>query len=136
VEALCRAGHADAPTLTPAANVLLGAQRASGGWCRNLGGHPSCTQHALRALAAHPQLRQSVYAEGALAFVAGSWQRASLFLTLQTVARFDSPSARELLTAMLAEAEARQRKNGSFGTPCPVERVAAVLRAQRVVGST
>ena len=136
VEAICRAGHAAESALEPAVNALLGAQRASGGWCRNLGGHPSCTLHGLRALVAHPRLRQSVYAEHALAFVTRSWQRASLFPTLQVVARFDSPTARELLTAMLAEAGTRQRKNGSFGTACPVERVAAVLQAQRSVEST
>lgn len=131
VEAICRAGHAAAPGLRPAVNALLGAQRESGGWCRNLSGHPGCTLHALRALGAHPQLRKSVCSERALRFMTGSWNRASLFPTLQAVARFNSPTARRLLTVMLSEAATRQRKNGAFGTPCQIERVVAVLAAVR-----
>ena len=133
VEAICRAGHAGEPALAPAVNVLLGAQRATGGWCRNLGGHPSCTIHALRALGSHPRLRRSAHAEHALQFATRSWKRASLFPMLQAVARFDFPTAHELLAAMLPDVAARQRKNGSFGTPCPVERAAAVIVALRSV---
>lgn len=133
VEAVCRSGHAAAIGLAPAVNVLLGAQRASGGWCRNLGGHPNCTLHALRALGAHPRLRQSHHAERALQFMRGSWRRGSVFPALQAVARFTLPVASKLLTDMLSDAAARQRRNGAFGTPCQVERVAAVLVAKRAL---
>jgi hypothetical protein len=135
VEAICRAGYAATPGLAPAINVLLGAQRASGGWCRNPGGHPSCTVHALRAVGSHPRLRRSDHAERALRFMAGSWTRAGLFAALQAVVRFDSPTAHTILADMLRVAAARQRKNGSFGTPCPTERVAAVLMALRSMGA-
>ena len=135
VEAVCRAGHAAAPRLAPAVKVLLGAQRASGGWCRNLGGHPNCSLYALRALGAHPRLRKSGHAERALQFLRKSRRRGSGFPALHAVARFDLPVARELLADMLSDAAARQRKNGAFGTPCQVERVAAVLVATRSLGS-
>ena len=131
VEAICRAGYAMARGVAPAVNAVLAAQRASGGWCRNLGGHPSCTLHALRALGAHPRLRQSVYAQRALQFMRTSWRRGSVFSTLHAVARFDLPVARQLLTDMLSDGAARQRSNGTFGTPCRVERVASVLVAKR-----
>ena len=129
VEALCRAGHGADDRLRPAVNALLGAQRASGGWCRNVGGHPNCTLPVLRTLSAHPQLRQSIYAERALEFMQTSPRPPNVFAALQCVARFDLPTARVLIQDKLSEAANRQRKNGTFGTPCPVERVAAVLAA-------
>lgn len=140
LEALCRAGYARDERLRPAINALLGAQRESGGWCRNLGGHPGCTPHALRALGAHPDLRYSPQAERALRFVyttAGlraGWRGASLFAMLQAVAAFDLPLAGEILRDALAALEGRQRKDGTFGGPCEVERVAAVLVAVRAIG--
>ena len=41
VEALCRAGYAEDERLQPAVNALLGVQRESGGWCRNLAIRPA-----------------------------------------------------------------------------------------------
>ena len=132
IEALSRAGRTRDPRIKPAVNALLGAQRASGGWCRNLGGHPSCTLHALRAIGALPGLRLSTHAERALDFMQATWRRVSLFPALQAVARFDS-AARALISDMFVEVADRQRKNGTFGTPCQVERVAAVLAAKHVL---
>lgn len=133
IEALFRAGRASDPRMTPAVNALLAAQRASGGWCRNLGGHPSCTLHALRAIGAGRRLRRSRHAKRALEFMQRMWRRVGLFGALQAVGRFDLPAGRPVLRDMLAEAARRQRKNGSFGTPCQVERVAAVLAAVGVL---
>jgi hypothetical protein len=134
VEALCRAGYAQDERLQPALNALLGAQRESGGWCRNLGGHPTCTMFPLRVLGAHPCLRTGVYAERALRFVrAAGYKGASLFAALQAVAAFDLPVARAFLRDGLTAVAAKQRRNGTFGMPCPVERVIAVLVAQRAV---
>jgi hypothetical protein len=132
VEALCRAGYADDRRLQPALHALLGAQRESGGWCRNLGGHPTCTKFPLRVLGAHSALRKSVHAERVLRFVRSSpFKGTSLFAVLQAVAAFDLPVAREVIRDGLAALAPKQRKNGTFGTPCQVERVAAVLVAQR-----
>ena len=141
VEALCRAGYGHDARLQPAINALLGAQRESGGWCRNLGGHTGCSIHAIRALSAHPALRSTTYAQRALRFwretqlgergadLARWWRGTNLFAALQAANAFDLPLAREIQRDALAALVPRQRKNGTFGTPHPVERVAAVLLA-------
>jgi len=133
VEALCRAGRAQDKRLRPAINVLLGAQRESGGWCRNLGGHPSCSLHAIRAVGAHPRLRQSKHAEQALGRLLETWRGANVFAILQVASGFDLPIAHALIQAALEQVAPRQQKNGAFGTPCKVERVAAVIAAARTV---
>jgi hypothetical protein len=141
IEALCRAEFARDERLQPALNALLGAQRESGGWCRNLGGHTGCSIYAIRALGVHPTLRSSLYAERALRFWRATqlgergadlrrwWRGANLFAALQTASSFDLPLADEILRDALAEITPRQRKNGTFGTPHRVERVTAVLVA-------
>jgi hypothetical protein len=145
IEALCRAGFAREERLQPALNALLGAQRESGGWCRNLGGHTGCSIHAIRALGAYPELRASSHAERALAFWRATqlgergsalqrrWRGANLFAALQATAAFELPLAHDILRDALAEIAPRQRKNGTFGTPCRIERVAAVLEAVRAL---
>jgi hypothetical protein len=147
VETLCRAGYALDERLKPAINALLGAQRESGGWCRNLGGHTGCSIHAIRALGVHPELSQSHHAERALGFWRAAqlgrlgstlqrwWGGANLFAAMQAAAAFDLPPASEILRDALTALAPRQRKNGTFGTPCRVERVAAVLVASEAVGS-
>jgi hypothetical protein len=140
IEALSRAGYAHDERLQPAIHALLGAQRESGGWCRNLGGHPTCSLHAIRALGTHPTLRQSQYAERALRLLrivqrghqAGTsrwWSGSNLFTAMYALAAFDLPIAREILQDSLAAIAPSQRKNGTFGAPCRVERVGAVLLA-------
>jgi len=143
VEALCRAGRHGDSRLRPPVKALLGAQRSRGGWCRNLGGGVDCTIPALRALGAHPKLREDRRAEAALEFMRGTqtgrvgakargrWRGSRLFAILGAVARFDLPIARDILATGLAAAARHQRRNGSFGTPCPVQRVAAVIAASR-----
>jgi len=142
VEALCRAGYAHDGRIQPPIQALLGAQRKSGGWCRNLGGHPTCSLHAIRALGAHPELRQSECAERALGLMrvvqcnaqdgtSKWWSGSNLFAALQVLAAFDLPLARQILGDALGAIAPYQRQNGTFGTPCPVERVAAVLLALR-----
>jgi hypothetical protein len=117
--------------------ALLGAQRASGGWCRNLGGHPNCTLHAVRALGAHPALRSSTYAARALTFLRSTqstWATGvRLFAGLDAVAAFDLPEARNLLHDLLAKVAPHQRRDGTFGTPHGVERAAAVVAALRAL---
>ena len=131
-EALCRAGYAQDKRLQPTINVLLGAQRESGGWCRNPGGHPSCTIHAIRTLGSHPELRRGENAERSLRFMRNSQvRRADHFPVIQAAAAFDFPVARALISDGLAALAPRQRKNGTFGGPCAVERVAAVLVAEK-----
>jgi hypothetical protein len=141
IEALCRAGYAQDKRLQPAINVLLGAQRESGGWCRNLAGHTGCSIHAIRALGAHPTLRGSGYAERALGFWRATqlgqrgadlqrwWRGTHLFAALQATVAFDLPLAREIERDVLAALAPRQHKNGTFGAPHRIERVAAVLGA-------
>jgi hypothetical protein len=141
IEALCRAGYARDEQIQPAISALLGAQRASGGWCRNLGGHTGCSVHAIRALGAHPELRASAHAKRALAFWRATqqgergsdlqrwWRGTNLFAALQATSAFDLPLAREIERDVLAALAPRQRKNGTFGTPNRVERLAAVLLA-------
>ena len=140
IEALCRAGYAHDERLQPALHALLGAQRASGGWCRNPGGHPTCSLHAVRALGAHPGLRQSPYAERALSLMrtvqrggqdgtSRWWSGSNLFAAMQAVAAFDLPNAHKILCDSLASIAPTQRKNGTFGVPCRIERVVAVLLA-------
>jgi hypothetical protein len=143
IEALCRAGYAHDERLQPALNALLGAQRESGGWCRNLGGHTGCSIHAIRALGAHPKLRTSVHAEHALGFWRATqlgergndlqrwWRGANLFAALQATAAFDLPPARAIERDVLTALAPRQRKNGTLGTPNRIERVASVLLAMR-----
>jgi hypothetical protein len=140
IEALSRVGYANDERLQPAIHALLGAQRESGGWCRNLGGHPTCSLHAIRALGAHPSLRQSQYAKRALRLLrtvqrghqAGTsrwWSGSNLFAAMYALAAFDLPAAREILRDSLIAIAPNQRKNGTFGAPCRVERVSAVLLA-------
>ena len=144
IEAVCRAGRAMDKRLKPAMNVLLAAQRKSGGWCRGAGGHPSCSIHGLRALGAHPELRRSEYALEALTFMrrtlkgrdrkmAAWWRGSRLFALMQAMPAFGLPVAREIVRDALSETGRRQKKDGSFGGPCAVERVAAVLVAARTV---
>ena len=133
IDALCRAGYAQDRRLRPALNLLLGAQRESGGWCRNLGGHPSCSLHAIRAVGAHPRLRESKHAERALRRLLETWQGASVFAVIQVASGFDLPVAREVIQATLEQIAPRQQKNGAFGAPCKVERVTAVIAATRAV---
>jgi hypothetical protein len=132
IEALSRAGRGEDRRLQPALNALLGAQRDSGGWCRNLGGHPSCTIHAVRALGAHPALRTSRYAERALEFMRARGKPS--FGLMQAAAAFDFPVARQIVRDCLAAAARCQRRNGSFGGACAVERAAAVLTAIQALG--
>lgn len=135
VEALCRAGYADDERLRPTIQALLGAQRESGGWCRNLGGALPCTMFPLRVLGAHPTLRTSVHAERALQFMHSlSYKGSDLFATLQADAAFDLPVAREIIRDALAALAPKQRTNGTFGSPCRVERVSAVLAGERAIG--
>lgn len=131
VEAICRAGSGADPALAPTLAALLGAQRQSGGWCRNLGGHPKCTLHALRAIGAHPRVGSSHEADSALAFMARTWRRVNVFTALHAVIPFGTPMAHALIRDMLREAEVRQQPNGTFGKPCQTERVAAVLLARQ-----
>jgi len=136
IETLCRAGYAHDEQLQPAINVLLGAQRDSGGWCRNLGGHPNCSAHGIRALGSHLDLRQSEYAERALRLMQRTFKRANLFVVVQAVAMFDLPVAREIISDALAALAPRQQKNGTFGSPHRIERVAAVLVAKKAIGGS
>lgn len=143
LEALYRAGYADDRRIQPATNVLLGAQRQSGGWCRNLGGHPSCSVHAIRALGSHHKLRKGKSAQRALELVHAVQRGAKgqgakralsgnrLFAFIQAIASFNLPIARDVLRDALEALAPKQRKNGTFGTPCTVERVVAVLVATR-----
>ncbi len=144
IETLCRAGHAADARLKPAINALLGAQRNSGGWCRGLSGDPSCTIHAVRVLGAHPELRRSRHAESALHFLRATqqsaahtkmsrWSGSRRFAIMQSMAAFDLPVAREILHDALGAVTRGQRKNGTFGHPCPVERVCAVLVAAKAI---
>jgi hypothetical protein len=145
IEALCRAGYARDARLRPAVNAFLGVQRTSGGWCRNLGGHPGCTIHALRALGAHPKLRSSRYAERVLKFMKETrrgkhgggakrwWGGRNVFAALQAIAAIDVPLGRRMTRDLLAEVGRGQRKNGTFSGGCAVERVAAALVATRAV---
>jgi hypothetical protein len=131
VEALCRAGYAADERLQPAVGALLGAQRESGGWCRNLGGGLQCSMYPLRVLGAHPTLRTSAHAERLLHFVRPlRWKGVKLFAGLQAVAAFGFPVARQTIHEGLEALAPKQRKNGTFGTPCQVERVAAAIIAQ------
>lgn len=134
VEALCRAGYAADERLQPALNALLGAQRESGGWCRNLGGGLQCTMFPLRVLGAHPTLSKSVHAERVLQFVRpGRWTGSKLFAGLQAVAAFDHPVAHQIIRDGLAALAPKQRKNGTFGAPCRIERVTAALVARMAI---
>jgi len=146
IEAVCRGGlHAD-PRLRPAVNALLGAQDQSGGWCRNPGGGFSCTIRAIRAVGAHPELRAGREAEAALHYLrahqsrsgsrAGSrWRGSNLFSALHATARFGLPVAKEIIVDALSVVAQQQRRNGTFGTPLPIERVAAVIAASRTLES-
>jgi hypothetical protein len=146
LEALFRAGYGHDDRLKPAINALLGAQRDSGGWCRNLGGHPSCSIHAIRAIGAHPELKSGKHAERALEFMHATqlasnprparwWRGSSPFAAIQAASAFDLPVARDIIREVLIVLAPRQKKNGTFGAPCKVERVAAVLCAERVLES-
>jgi hypothetical protein len=147
VEALCRAGHADDERIRPAVNVLLGAQRESGGWCRSLTGHPSCSLHAIRAVASHAGLRRSEHAGRVLEFLrrtqtgvvgekmAKWWRGSNLFAAVHAVAAFGHPIARCIVRDALKNIIPLQRRNGTFGGPCRIERVMAVLVAERALES-
>ena len=129
IEALCRSGYAEDPRLGPAIKVLLAVQRESGGWCRNLGGHPSCTIHAIRALGSHAGVRRSENARRALEFMKA--MGAMGFAVIQASALFSFPVASELIRDTLKALVPRQQRNGTFGSPCRIERVAAALVAER-----
>jgi len=142
IETLCRAGYARDAKLKPAVNALLGVQRESGGWCRNLAGGTSCTIHAIRVLGAHPQLRHSRHAEKALRFIhmiqhaSGDrqskwWRSSNVFAAIQAIATWDTPVAKEIIHSTLVSLAQRQQKNGTWSGPCVIERVAAVLYAAR-----
>jgi len=142
IEALCRGGFHSDPRLKPAVKAMLAAQRSSGGWCRNLGGGVECTLPALRAFGVHPKLRRESCAEAGLRFMRVSqsstdsrsqsrWRGCNLFAALHAAARFDSPVAKEIIVSGLSVVAQQQRRNGTFGTPCPIERVAAVVAASR-----
>lgn len=137
LEALFRTGHGRDARLKPAINALLGAERANGGWCACGAGKHSCTRHAVRALAAHPRLKKGRYAQRAVEVMRGSTRAPGKgpFAALQAVALFDSPVAREILREGLAFLAPKQKTNGTFGTPCRIERVAAVLIAKRALES-
>jgi hypothetical protein len=119
--------------LHPAINVLLGVQRESGGWCRNLGGHPGCTPYAIRALGAHPVLRESTFAQRALKFIRGKLKGRSVFTGIRAAAAFNLLVAHEIIREELNKLAPKQRKNGTFGSPHSVERVASVLVACRAI---
>lgn len=133
IESLCRAGYAQDERVQPAINVLLGVQRESGGWCRNLGGHPNCSVHGVRALGSHPELRKSEYSLRALELVQRYLNKINRFVALQVVSAFDLPMAREIIHDILAAFMPRQQKNGTFGSPCRIERVAAVFVALKSI---
>jgi len=133
VEALCRAGYAHDERIQPAINALLGAQRESGGWCRNLGGHPNCSIHGIRALGSHPELRQGEHAKHALELIQRCLNKLNPFTTIQAVSAFDLPVARQIRNDVLTTIMPRQQKNGTFGSPCRIERVAAVLTAIEII---
>ena len=145
IEAACRAGHADDPRLKPAINALLGAQRENGGWCGcPPDGAPPCTTSALRALSAHPKLKRSKCAERGLALMhASQWWvtrrtkqpriGSGFFATIEVIAAYDHATARDIIRNALTAIAPRQRRNGTFGTPCQVERVAAVICGLRAL---
>ena len=138
VEALCRAGAAGDERLQPAIHALLGTQRESGGWCRNLGGHPNCTLYAVRALGAHPKLRQSAWTDRALSLLRASGKRLNPFALLRAVAPLDVPVAREIARDALATVAPRQRKNGTFGSQLRRTRCrrARCCERSRTIGAT
>jgi hypothetical protein len=138
VEALCSAGFEEDERIKPAINALLGAQRESGGWCRNVGTIntiSACTIHVLRALGAHAALRRSEYALRALELLRSvqmgdaKARRGWDWATLQAAIPFDLPVAMEIIRDALATFAPHQRRNGTFGGPCEIERVATVLLA-------
>ncbi len=57
----------------------------------------------------------------------------NLFVVVQAAAMFGLPVAREIISDALAILAPRQQKNGTFGSPCKIERVAAVLVAARAL---
>jgi hypothetical protein len=59
------------------------------------------------------------------------WRGANLFAALQVTPAFELPVATEIQSEILTALALRQCKNGTFGTPHRVERVAAVLLAMR-----
>jgi len=128
IETLCRAGYSNDNRLQPAINVLLGVQRESRGWCRNLGGHPNCTIHAVRVLEVHPILRQSTYAEMAIKRLQ-EIPYSNLYKTLQVLAKFELPIAKEYIHDILESIIPRQQRNGTFGKDLKIECVTAVLLA-------
>lgn len=139
LEALALAGLALDPRLRPAWSALLASQRQSGGWCRNLGGHPNCSLHALGAISAHPSLYQGETAQRLVAFMTRSrgretswWRGTHLFAVLEVFARLDMLVAQALANAILVDLAPRQRRDGSFGGPHAVERVAVAIAAQRM----
>jgi hypothetical protein len=133
IESLCWAGHAADGRLRPAVNALLGAQRNSGGWCRGLGGHASCTLPALRTMGAHPALRSSDYAERAAQLIRRWPRKLSPLLIVQSLASIDRPVAHQMAREALDALARSQRRNGTFGDPHPVERVLAILTAEEML---
>ena len=60
-------------------------------------------------------------------------QGAGGFAAIQACAAFDLPAAREIVRDALAALATKPRRNGTFGTPCQVERVAAALCGLRAL---
>ena len=57
------------------------------------------------------------------------------FATIQAVAAFDLPVADQIIGKTLLGLVPRQQKNGTFGGPNRVERVAAVMLAVKAIES-
>ena len=56
------------------------------------------------------------------------------FAVIQILAGLDSPVAREIVREGLECLATKQQRNGTFGSPCAVERVAAVLCGVKALG--
>ena len=59
--------------------------------------------------------------------------RPAVNAAMQPAAAFDLPVARETIRDALAPPVPRQRRNGTFGTPCAVERVSGVVVAAKAL---
>jgi hypothetical protein len=128
IEALARAGLARDARLSPAINVLLGVQRRSGGFCRNLGGHRNCTLPALSALGALPQCQRSPYAERALECVHAQAARIAPWKLLRAIGDIDLPLARRMRRELVHAVAREQKRDGSFPDPHALHKALAVAR--------
>ena len=61
------------------------------------------------------------------------WRGVNVYGGIQAIAAFESPIAREIIRGKLPDILSRQRKNGTFGSPCKIERVTAVLVASNAL---